>query len=286
MKSTIFVGLLLLYLCDVASCIANGLNVTHPTLAAADGATFLYSVLIKVWGGTCTGTIIGEKVILTAAHCIVTTRAAAYKIETANNCEDPEHLCNSGRMRSANPVVRVEKHGQYSGGSENDIALIFTQERFPEYRIAALLGYDVRRNYGENKYLIASWGPTVDVPLYPPPRVFPPPSEQLQFASASLAMRHDDEIPEVMLMAKSKYNATLVQGDSGSAIVRVTPNRGAEVVAVVSARTGDGVSAEPIYDHLTWIQDSLGLRRGDDACDRKSSKKGDERLQRPFAAYM
>ncbi|KAK9878965.1 hypothetical protein WA026_003784 [Henosepilachna vigintioctopunctata] len=107
----------------------------------------------------CAGSLINDRVVLTAGHCVhgATKKPADFKIlangkkELPNIGDDPKQEKNVEKI-----VIHPE---YYAGAAHNDIALIFLEESFKENRnLNSLCIAQNNSNYDSSKCLAAGWG--------------------------------------------------------------------------------------------------------------------------------
>lgn len=152
---------------------------------------------IKKGQSFCTGTIIKENVIMTAAHCINETMLDQYIITFGRTVQ--EAYSNQKTARIINAVVHEDF---YSANAGNDIALILIEKNIPEpYMVAPIFKSEIKDS---SIFKIAGFGIT---------KYKNPSTETGTLRQATVYF--DGPFNKNQIILKGKNGEDTCQGDSG-----------------------------------------------------------------------
>jgi secreted trypsin-like serine protease len=165
MKLAFFlVGMIFLPFSFFACSSETGLQMQENTIIGGDSLEDFPAVGALMYQGriVCTGTLVGEREVLTAGHCIVGRKTAEMKFLVGSDVQSPQAQSFS--------VLRMEKHPDYWETAKtifNDLALLTLTETVPIEPISVLSKMDSSWNgtrllfvgYGvDNGYQISGHG--------------------------------------------------------------------------------------------------------------------------------
>ncbi|KAK2584417.1 hypothetical protein KPH14_006799 [Odynerus spinipes] len=213
---------------------------------------FPYQVSLREGGGhVCGGSIISDRHILTAAHCIVDWRIPNeyYTVVTGTN-----YIKDSGEVHQ---VKAIRYHKSYKGTQAsswvNDVAIILLEKpiQFNELQKPIQM---MRTELPANAYLILSgWGKIYkDGPL---PYHLLKTDMYLQDKSSCYA-QHPDTIYNSQICAINRYGVGACQGDSGGPLVY--NNQLAGIVSwVIPCALGISDIFTKVSAHIDYIEATM-----------------------------
>jgi len=257
-------------------------------ISQADGATLLNQLdniatinisekLALTQSANCGASLIGDRWVMTAAHCVDGANIAQLKINIG------EFDLSDG-AQNAKVIKHIYMHPEYNDGSSfnNDIALIELVETV-EHSPITLLDYDTSRElaFDNSAVTVIGWG---NVNAYGPNDVSPPNSQPDILRQVELSLLSNEEckiklaqaytdleginyLPNQVGITDSMICANYTgdvekgscQGDSGGPLV-VNTNQGWQQIGIVSYGVGCADAAFPdVYARVgkftSWIKD-------------------------------
>ncbi|XP_065077864.1 trypsin-7-like [Ochlerotatus camptorhynchus] len=204
------------------------------------------------FGHFCGASLISNKWIITAAHCVNTANAADLTVRAGSTYKNKE-----GQLRNVKQIIF---HEQYTPkiSYDYDVAVLEMTEPFQfSDKISAILLGDDSQMYNINQdCLVSGWGTTKDSKN---------PNQQLKSAMVALVgitpcrkMLYPSEVSDRMVCAGG-HNDDSCQGDSGGPLMC-----GGRLAGIVSWGQGCGVQGKPgVYTYVPavrkWIWQKTGI---------------------------
>jgi secreted trypsin-like serine protease len=275
---------------DITGTLGDDFSGTIPVVAInqADGATLLNQLdnvatinisekLALSQSANCGASLIGDRWVMTAAHCVDGANIALLKVNVG------EFDLSNGAQNSKE-IKNIYMHPEYNEGSSfnNDIALIELVETVESSPIT-LLDYDTSRElaFDNSAVIVIGWG---NVNAYGPNDVSPPNSQpdilrqvelsllsneqcKIRLAQAYTDLEGINYLPNQVGITDSMICANYTgdiakgscQGDSGGPLI-VNTNQGWQQIGIVSYGVGCADEAFPdVYARVgkftSWIRD-------------------------------
>lgn len=176
MKSLLFFTLMTASLTGLAGCSNNGsftpaadsLNIiggqdANPEGLAAQSTVALITGRSEILKENCTGTVISDNVILTAAHCLEKMRTINVWIHAGSKLPKPYYLHELYKVRDfiVHPQFAAISSTDFPDTEINDIAVILLDKKLPPSMKAVKIQVNVSPTTGD-ELLLAGFGVTDD----------------------------------------------------------------------------------------------------------------------------
>ncbi|XP_041972085.1 transmembrane protease serine 9-like [Aricia agestis] len=233
----------------------SALRVEGGRKALNDSIPHQVSLRLKGFGHDCGGSIITPQAILTAAHCVTSTKPDQWEAVVGTN-----QLNAGGQTYSVRKIVAHEKYNDKGNRGINDIAIMFTDKdiQFND-RVQPVELNDELPKVGE-ELRVSGWGFTT-----PNGQVVNDLMELLENIVISYedckALMRDYNLPiyETHVCTMVGAGKGSCYGDSGGPLTQVA---GKKLVGIVSEGISCGTGLPDIntsvYSYVPWIKKTLG----------------------------
>ncbi|XP_045461460.1 phenoloxidase-activating factor 2-like [Harmonia axyridis] len=216
----------------------------------------------------CGGSLINEIVVLTAAHCVYSSRKRPFELKVIANAKKElgEIGSNPSEEREVKKIVVHPKY--YAGGAHNDIALIFLERSYNDSKdLNSICLPSSNSSYDNTRCLAAGWGDgnkknndgvkllsKVELPLVDQKTC----QEQLR----KTRLGQEFELHESAICAGGQKDRDTCKGDGGGPLI--CPNEGGYFIqmGIVSwgvdcAKEGHPGVYTKVEKFVDWIHDNI-----------------------------